>query len=102
MNKRRIAGLVFLFFHDGLTPNINVITAEARPKQNNYFVLSHMPPRLLSRLEQTEPNDIVMPEREFIELYLFIVEGISIMAGFSDVLYTLIVTSIKETSPDEF
>lgn len=97
MDKRRVAGLVCLYFHDGLTSNIKVTTYPARQTWDNRIQLWHRPSlSSMMQAKDAERLEEVMPglESEIIELDEMEVEGIRVLAGYSDRLQMLYIAQI--------
>lgn len=100
MNERRIAGLVRLYFHNGLPPNITVIVYDARRTWDNSVTLispKHQDSlyRLYTPADEMMMNEIVEPNQEDLELVEMTVEGVDVMAGYSDRLQVLCVAKIR-------
>lgn len=96
MDKRRIAGMAFLYLHGGLPPNINVITRDAREIWDNKIHLSHMPLSYMYHQGEPDYKKIVHADQDEIELDVFLIEGLKIMAGFSDRFYTLVLSGVRD------
>jgi hypothetical protein len=88
--KNDLEGLVRLFIADGLPPNIKVLRVGVHEGAEGQLVLNM--PYSSTRPELTpEEEKAIGLKKEDTELQEFTVDGIRVLAGFSQLGYTLII-----------
>ena len=89
MNKKRIGGLLNLYLHDGLTPNIKVV--KIKPNSDNIPIYEQMGMTEREFLTEGQNPSVSCVKTEKVEIDTYFIEEQKIYAGFSDESQTLIV-----------
>ena len=98
MNKKRIGGLLNLYLHDGLTPNIKVVKIKPNPIIPIYEQMGMTEREFLAGGQNPNASCARM---EKVEINTYPVGGQKIRAGFSDESQTLLIVE-NENDPLQF
>ena len=97
MNKKRIGGLLNLYLHDGLTPNIKVV--KIKPNSDNIPIYEQMGMTEREFLTEGQNPNISCVRTEKVEINIYPIRGQKICAGFSDESQTLLIVE-DENDPN--